>query len=56
MLGRAKSVKVQKENTIIVDGGRRQGCNRSRVAQIKKQIEEATSDFDREKLQLAGET
>ena len=50
-LGRAKSVKVQKENTVIVDGyGQKEEIN-ARVAQIKKQIEETTSDFDREKLQ-----
>ena len=52
MLGRAKSVKVQKENTIIVDGCRRQGRNRQReLPRSSKQIEETTSDFDREKLQ-----
>ena len=51
MLGRAKSVKVQKENTIIVDGGGDKAAIAARVAQIKKQIEETTSDFDREKLQ-----
>ncbi len=51
MLGRAKSVKVQKENTIIVDGEGDKEASQSRVAQIKKQIEETTSDFDREKLQ-----
>ena len=51
MLGRAKSVKVQKENTIIVDGEGDKEALQSRVAQIKKQIEETTSDFDREKLQ-----
>ena len=51
MLGRAKSVKVQKENTIIVDGEGDKAGIAARVAQIKKQIEETTSDFDREKLQ-----
>ena len=51
MLGRAKSVKVQKENTIIVDGEGDKATIAARVAQIKKQIEETTSDFDREKLQ-----
>ena len=51
MLGRAKSVKVQKENTIIVDGEGDKAAIAARVAQIKKQIEETTSDFDREKLQ-----
>ena len=51
MLGRAKSVKVQKENTVIVDGmGDKAGIS-ARVAQIKSQIEETTSEFDREKLQ-----
>lgn len=51
MLGRAKSVKVQKENTIIVDGYGDKGEIAARVAQIKAQIEDTTSDFDREKLQ-----
>ena len=51
MLGRAKSVKVQKENTIIVDGCGSKEDIAARVNQIKKQIEETTSDFDREKLQ-----
>ena len=51
MLGRAKSVKVQKETTIIVDGDGDNDAIRARIAQIKKQIEETTSDFDREKLQ-----
>ena len=50
-LGRAKSVKVQKENTVIVDGEGDKAAIEARVAQIKKQIEETTSDFDREKLQ-----
>ena len=50
-LGRAKSVKVQKENTIIVDGCGDKTAIADRVAQIKAQIEETTSDFDREKLQ-----
>ena len=50
-LGRAKSVKVQKENTIIVDGMGDKDTIAARVAQIRKQIEETTSDFDREKLQ-----
>ena len=50
-LGRAKSVKVQKENTVIVDGEGDKDAIAARVAQIKKQIEETTSDFDREKLQ-----
>jgi chaperonin GroEL len=51
MLGRAKSVKVQKENTIIVDGEGDKAAIESRIAQIKMQIEETTSDFDKEKLQ-----
>ncbi|MDO4333547.1 MAG: chaperonin GroEL [Eubacteriales bacterium] len=51
MLGRAKSVKVQKENTIIVDGEGDSSAIQARIAQIKKQIEETTSDFDKEKLQ-----
>ena len=50
-LGRAKSVKVQKENTVIVDGCGDKGEISARVAQIRAQIEETTSDFDREKLQ-----
>ena len=50
-LGRAKSVKVKKENTVIVDGEGDKDAIAARVAQIKKQIEETTSDFDREKLQ-----
>ena len=50
-LGRAKSVKVQKENTVIVDGEGDKAAIAARVAQIRGQIEETTSDFDREKLQ-----
>ena len=50
-LGRAKSVKVQKENTVIVDGCGDKSEISARVAQIRAQIEETTSDFDREKLQ-----
>ncbi len=50
-LGRAKSVKVQKENTVIVDGAGDKEAIQGRIAQIKKQIEETTSDFDKEKLQ-----
>jgi len=50
-LGRAKSIKVQKENTVIVDGMGNKARIAGRVAQIKAQIEETTSDFDREKLQ-----
>ena len=51
MLGRAKSVKVEKENTVIVDGAGDKAAIKARVGQIKSQIEETTSDFDREKLQ-----
>ena len=51
MLGRAKSVKVQKENTVIVDGCGKKEAITGRIGQIKGQIEETTSDFDREKLQ-----
>ncbi len=50
-LGRAKQVKIQKENTIIVDGAGDSKEIAARVGQIKTQIEETTSDFDREKLQ-----
>lgn len=49
--GRAKSVKVQKENTVIVDGEGDKAAIDARVSQIRAQIEETTSDFDREKLQ-----
>ena len=51
MCGRAKSVKVQKENTVIVDGEGESTAIQARIAQIKKQIEETTSEFDKEKLQ-----
>lgn len=51
MLGRAKSVKVQKENTVIVDGAGDKGAIESRVSQIRAQIDETTSEFDKEKLQ-----
>ena len=51
MLGHAKSVKVQKENTVIVDGEGEKDEIQARIGQIRKQIEETTSDFDREKLQ-----
>ena len=50
-LGRPKSVKVQKENTVIVDGEGDKEAIAARISQIKKQIEETTSDFDKEKLQ-----
>ena len=51
MLGRAKSVKVEKENTVIVDGLGDKDAIKARIGQIKSQIETTTSDFDREKLQ-----
>jgi chaperonin GroEL len=51
MLGRARQVKVQKENTIIVDGAGNPDDIKARIAQIRSQIENTTSDFDREKLQ-----
>jgi len=51
MMGRAKQVKVTKENTVIVDGDGEKSAINDRVAQIRAQIEESTSDFDREKLQ-----
>jgi len=50
-LGRARQVKIDKENTIIVDGAGNPAAIQSRVAQIRTQIETTTSDFDREKLQ-----
>ncbi len=50
-LGRARQVKVQKENTIIVDGAGNPDAIKSRVNQIKSQIEDTTSEFDKEKLQ-----
>ena len=50
-LGRAKQVKISKENTIIVDGAGDQDAIKGRIGQIKSQIEATTSDFDREKLQ-----
>lgn len=51
MLGRAERVKVTKDNTVIVNGGGDKSAIKDRVAQIRAQIEETTSDFDREKLQ-----
>ena len=50
-LGRAKSVKVQKENTVIVDGAGDKDAIAARITQIRAQMEETTSDFDKEKLQ-----
>ena len=51
MLGKAKRVRVEKENTVIVDGSGKKKDIEARVSQIKSQIEETTSDYDREKLQ-----
>src|SRR6266481_1356763 len=51
MLGRAKKVTVEKENTTIVSGAGKKTDIQGRIAQIKAQIEETTSDYDREKLQ-----
>jgi len=51
MLGKAKNVKIDKDNTTIIDGAGKKADIQSRVAQIKVQIEETTSDYDKEKLQ-----
>jgi chaperonin GroEL len=51
MLGRAKKVMVDKENTTVVSGAGKKADIQARIAQIKAQIEETTSDYDREKLQ-----
>ncbi len=51
MLGRAKKVRIEKENTTIIDGAGKKKDIEARVSQIKAQIEETTSDYDREKLQ-----
>ena len=51
MLGRAKKVRIEKENTTIIDGAGKKADIEGRIAQIKAQIEETTSDYDREKLQ-----
>ena len=51
MLGHAKSIKVQKENTVIVDGEGDKAAIEARISQIRAQIEETTSEFDKEKLQ-----
>src|SRR3989442_215644 len=51
MLGQAKRVRVEKENTTIIDGGGEKDDIQGRIAQIKQQIDETTSDYDREKLQ-----
>ena len=51
MLGRAKKIVIEKENTTVIDGGGKKKDIEGRVAQIKQQIEETTSDYDKEKLQ-----
>jgi chaperonin GroEL len=51
MLGRAKRVRIEKENTTIIDGAGKKADIQARIAQIKAQVEETTSDYDREKLQ-----
>ncbi len=51
MLGQAKRVRIEKENTTIIDGGGKSEDIQGRIAQIRQQIEETTSDYDREKLQ-----
>src|SRR5262245_24783288 len=51
MLGKAKTVKIDKDNTTIIDGAGKKNDIQARVGQIKQQIEETTSDYDREKLQ-----
>ena len=51
MLGRAKKVRIEKENTTIIDGAGKKDAIAARVAQIRAQIEETTSDYDKEKLQ-----
>src|SRR5262245_6797107 len=51
MLGRAKRVRIDKENTTIIDGAGKKPDIQARIAQIKAQVEETTSDYDREKLQ-----
>jgi chaperonin GroEL len=51
MLGRSKKVRIEKENTTIIDGAGKKADIQGRIAQIKAQIEETTSDYDREKLQ-----
>src|SRR5438874_8078720 len=51
MLGRAKRVRIEKENTTIIDGAGSKDDIAGRIAQIKAQIEETTSDYDKEKLQ-----
>ena len=50
-LGKAKRISIEKENTVIVEGGGKKGDIQGRVGQIRRQIDETTSDYDREKLQ-----
>jgi chaperonin GroEL len=56
MLGRAKRVSIIKDDTTIVDGAGEKRDIDGRIAQIKQQIEDTTSDYDREKLQAARQT
>jgi chaperonin GroEL len=51
MLGKAKRVRIEKENTTIIEGAGKKQDIEGRIAQIKAQIEETTSDYDKEKLQ-----
>ena len=51
MLGKAKRVRIEKENTTVIDGAGKKKDIEGRIAQIKAQIEETTSDYDKEKLQ-----
>src|SRR5260370_4077918 len=51
MLGKSKRVRIEKENTTIIDGAGKKSDIEGRIAQIKAQIEETTSDYDKEKLQ-----
>jgi chaperonin GroEL (HSP60 family) len=53
-LGEAKKIQVTKENTTIIDGAGRNADIKSRITQINKEIEESTSDYDKEKLQERG--
>ena len=50
-LGQAKRVEVAKENTTIIDGAGKEDAIKGRISQINKQVEESTSDYDKEKLQ-----
>jgi len=50
MLGRAKKVRIDKENTTIVNGAGKKADIEARIAQIRRRLEETTSDYDREKL------